>query len=163
LRHCLGRTFASVASLLLNLPIYDTQCGAKLFRNTPELRRILVPPFCSRWIFDVELLARLVAGRRRDADVPARDVIYEMPLSRWKDIGGSKLRPNDFVRAFFDLAVIYWTYLRPGAAGAAADVPRLTLPRPADQVLDGASAELSAVRRASQPAKRDPQPRGKAA
>lgn len=162
-RHCLGRAFATVASLLLNLPIYDTQCGAKLFRNTPELGRMLESPFCSRWIFDVELLARLVRLRRGSLDIPAKDVIYEIPLTHWKDVGGSKLRAKDFVKALFDLAVIYWTYLRPGAAGRVSAEPHLNVSCETDPVVDESAAELSCRVHTSRPETGDSISRGKAA
>ena len=114
-RHYLGRCFATVASSLLRLPIYDTQCGAKLFCVTPDLRKVLAAPFMSRWIFDVEILARFVALNQRDFG-HLHDVIYEYPLERWEDVAGSRVKPLDFVKAVRELLHIYQTYLRhPGS------------------------------------------------
>jgi hypothetical protein len=109
-RHYLGRVFASFASITLRLPIYDTQCGAKLFRVTPELPSILRETFLSRWVFDVEIIARYVAFYRGSVSY-LHDSIYEFPLPRWHDVAGSKVRPGDFVTAAIDLYRIYHKYL----------------------------------------------------
>jgi hypothetical protein len=108
-RHYLGRVFATVASNVLGVPIYDTQCGAKLFRRTPQLARILQDPFLSRWIFDVEMLARLIGLRGVDYITQA---VYEYPLETWCDIGGSKVKPSDFLKAIGDLLRIWNANLR---------------------------------------------------
>jgi dolichyl-phosphate beta-glucosyltransferase len=105
IRHYLGRIFATVVSTALRLPIYDTQCGAKLFRATPRLREIVSEPFHSRWVFDVELIARFMHQYRSDPQT-GRDAIYEFPLYAWRDVGGSKLRPRDFLRAIYDVVQI---------------------------------------------------------
>jgi dolichyl-phosphate beta-glucosyltransferase len=106
IRHYLGRCFATTVSIVVGLPIYDTQCGAKLFRITPELQSIFALPFQSRWIFDVEIIARFLAIHNRDASF-AFDAIYENPLPRWEDVAGSKVRPGDFFVAFCELWKIH--------------------------------------------------------
>jgi glycosyltransferase involved in cell wall biosynthesis len=110
MRHYLGRIFATTVSLLLQLPIYDTQCGAKLFRVTSDLQHVLAEPFHSRWIFDVEIIARFLALHKGDRDT-VRNEIYEYPLPVWTDVAGSKIRSFDFFRAFAELATIYYRHL----------------------------------------------------
>jgi hypothetical protein len=115
MRHYVGRVFATAASLTLGLPIYDTQCGAKLFRVSSRLRRVLAQPFTATWAFDVELIARFGSlGGRYSADA-LRDLVYELPLNEWTDVSGSKVRPRDFVRAMVDLGRIRFDYVRRGA------------------------------------------------
>lgn len=110
LRHYLGRAFATFVSLMLKLPIYDTQCGAKIFRITPDLRFVLASPFQSRWIFDVEILARFLAIYKNDPD-RLSNLIYESPLRRWEDVAGSKVGALDFFKAIGELVRIRNTYL----------------------------------------------------
>jgi dolichyl-phosphate beta-glucosyltransferase len=104
-RHLLGRVFATFAANIVKMPFYDTQCGAKLFRDTPALRAALDRPFISRWAFDIELLGRLRIGTQ---DVPGLSVadFREVPLERWIDIPESKLRMGGMVKTLADLARI---------------------------------------------------------
>ena len=115
MRHYLGRVFATAASMVLSLPVYDTQCGAKLFRASTLVSRIFAEPFHSRWFFDVELLARLILASA-DEPLPVERLVHELPLLEWRDVPGSKLRSKDFVRALFDLARLGWLYGRGCAA-----------------------------------------------
>jgi len=111
-RHYIGRVFATVVSMILDLEVYDTQCGAKLFRASPSMYALFQEPFTSRWIFDVEILARLIQSRRgKDLPQP-KDMIYEFPLTEWRDIPGSKLRYSDFFRAALELGRIHDQYFR---------------------------------------------------
>lgn len=106
LRHYLGRCFATVASMMLHLPVYDTQCGAKLFRR--EVVEAIFPErFITRWLFDVELLARY---KQQYGVERAIDYIYEFPLFRWEDIDGSQLKSRDFFKAPIELMKIKRKY-----------------------------------------------------
>jgi dolichyl-phosphate beta-glucosyltransferase len=128
IRRLLGRVFASVASLTLGTKIRDTQCGAKLFRATPEMLAAFAEPFDSRWIFDVELLARLIAIQIQNEGDPISSLLYELPLDSWEDIAGSRLKRSDFVKAIGDLSRIWWRYLRPGAAAYSPPTPVVAKP-----------------------------------
>jgi glycosyltransferase involved in cell wall biosynthesis len=108
LRHYCGRVAATLVSWILRLPVYDTQCGAKLFRVGPGLPTLFAERFLSRWAFDVEILARWLI--HRDEDVDVHRAVVEMPVRQWIDVPGSKLRMRDFVRAPFELCRIRWRY-----------------------------------------------------
>jgi glycosyltransferase involved in cell wall biosynthesis len=99
MRHALGRVFAGIADKILGVPFYDTQCGAKVFRDVPALRTALADPFTSRWAFDVELLGRLLA------ELPIEQFLEE-PLREWIDAGGSKVNMSGMARTLVDLAKI---------------------------------------------------------
>lgn len=105
-RHYLGRVAATAISLLLGLPTYDTQCGVKIL-EVQLARQIFQDPFCSRWLFDVELLARcrnLLGVEKLQA------LVLEEPLLEWVEKGGSKIRPNDLLRLPFELWKIHSLY-----------------------------------------------------
>ena len=103
LRHYSGRVFATAASLALGIDVYDTQCGAKIFRATEPVRRVFSAPFRSKWIFDVEILSRYLAAT---GTAPSASPIYELPLRDWTAVAGSKLKARHALRAIWDLALI---------------------------------------------------------
>jgi dolichyl-phosphate beta-glucosyltransferase len=105
-RHYLGRVFATAASLVLRMPVYDTQCGAKMFVANESIALAFRDPFISRWIFDVEILARLVCRGNINPQV----AICEYPLLEWHDVKGSKVTPKDFWIALWDLGRIHLAY-----------------------------------------------------
>jgi dolichyl-phosphate beta-glucosyltransferase len=100
-RHIFGRVFSTFASLILKLPVYDTQCGAKLFhRSTAELFN---EGFVTKWLFDIELLARF----RNIFGVKATlNEVVEVPILSWKEIGGSKLKLKHLLKVPLELLKI---------------------------------------------------------
>jgi len=109
-RHYAGRLFATVVSLMLDAPVYDTQCGAKLFRSCSTVENLFREEFITQWIFDVEILARLRQAIGPAAWSQPGDLVYECPLQTWHDVSGSKVRPQDFLHAPLDLIAIYRNY-----------------------------------------------------
>lgn len=105
-RHLMGRIFATLSSLILQLPVYDTQCGAKLF-HTSIIDALFSERFITSWLFDIELLFRY---RNTYGIERAKTKIYELPLLQWNDIAGSKLKFKDFFKAPYELCKIKFKY-----------------------------------------------------
>jgi glycosyltransferase involved in cell wall biosynthesis len=110
-RHYAGRLFASAASAALGVQVYDTQCGAKVFRVSPALRAAIAAPFRSRWAFDVELLDRLLRGGPSVAAIGPEQLL-EVPLHAWRDVPGSGMSLRSGLEAFCDVGRIGWSRTR---------------------------------------------------
>lgn len=79
-RHLSGRVFATLVSNLFDFPIYDSQCGLKLF--VADIVSPLLPHIQSRtWLWDTQLLVLLHQRQARFEEVPIR----------WREIAGSKV------------------------------------------------------------------------
>ena len=115
LRHYLGRLFATCASLVIGLPVYDTQCGAKIFKNTERLRQVFRTPFRVKWTFDVEILARFLLIERVFGGPETRGRFVEYPLERWDDVSGSKVKGSDFLRGVWEVLKIGYNVRGPWA------------------------------------------------
>lgn len=98
-RFFIGRIIATAISNILQLKVYDTQCGCKVFRT--ELAMVLFEsPFLSRWLFDVELFSRLLVTY---GPVAGKKLMLEIPVRRWVDQGESKVRLSYFFKLWVDL------------------------------------------------------------
>ncbi|MFC1761623.1 glycosyltransferase [Planctomycetota bacterium] len=105
-RHVAGRVMATLISNVLKLPVYDTQCGAKLVHRR-IVQEVFSSPFLTKWLFDVEILARLIQQRGRDAVLRG---VTEVPIAKWRDIGGSKLGFRGMLRALIEIVRIKISY-----------------------------------------------------
>jgi glycosyltransferase involved in cell wall biosynthesis len=102
-RHYFGRVFATLASLAVGVTVYDTQCGAKVFRNSAAVSSVFAQRFAARWTFDVEILARLNALAIEGGIAPLQTSAAEWPLASWRDVSGSKVEALDGIKAITEL------------------------------------------------------------
>lgn len=116
MRHVVGRVFATCASLLLRIPVYDTQCGAKMFRNSAALRQVFGQPFKVNWIFDVEMFARFpIVKKALPLETSSRWV--ELPLAEWVDVKGSKVKAKDFLKGGLEYCLLFYYLQTPARKG----------------------------------------------
>lgn len=98
-RFFIGRFVATLISRILELKVYDTQCGCKIF--TKELaEQVFVNPFVSRWLFDVEIFNRILVLYGKEKAISK---MLEIPLKRWVDQGDSKVKASYFFQLWLDL------------------------------------------------------------
>ncbi len=107
MRHYISRIFATYYSQLLRVHNYDTQCGLKLF-TSGFAGQLFATPFVSRWLFDLELFLR--AKKLIGEPEYARKII-EVPLNEWCEVGESRLKWTDFIKAPAEVLKIYSRYL----------------------------------------------------
>ena len=116
-----GASSPPPASLVLGVPLLRhavrRQAVSRVVQRSCEL---FETPFRSRWIFDVEIVARFLCEPH---SVGIDSLIHEEPLQRWRDVAGSKVRPRDFVRALFELWTIGRAYRRAGPGRASRPTP----------------------------------------
>ena len=67
---------------------------------------IFKKPFISKWLFDVEIFARILCHEGKFGE----DRILEVPLKNWIDKDGSKVKWNYIFKLFFDLNKIRKSY-----------------------------------------------------
>jgi len=104
-RHYFGRIIATMVSMYLRIPIYDSQCGAKFFQ-VGFARKLFMAPFVSRWLFDVEIFRRIDL-----LDINVKECALELPLHTWIEKGGSKISFKDYVQLPLEFYKIFAHYI----------------------------------------------------
>ena len=106
-RHFSGRVIASFISwYILKISVYDTQCGSKVFTKTLA-KKLFNQPFISKWLFDVELFARIINIYGKENAIKK---MYEEPILKWIDKEGSKVKLSYIFRLCYDLLAIKRNY-----------------------------------------------------
>ncbi len=80
-RHLLGRIYATLVSEMLDIPVYDSQCGLKLVPR-PAFEKIAPGLQVNGFAFDVELMTALLDGCCEVVEVPVD----------WHETPGGKVR-----------------------------------------------------------------------
>jgi glycosyltransferase involved in cell wall biosynthesis len=105
-RFLIGRFIATLISRQLDLMVYDTQCGCKVFDHKTS-KLIFSKKFISTWLFDVEIFHRLISIFGKDE---MSNIAKEIPLKTWIDTDDSKVKFTYFFKLWFELLGIKRKY-----------------------------------------------------
>ena len=103
-RFLLGRTLAKILGLLFDGLPWDTQSGMKFFQRNQSFIHVTSSSFRNRWLFEIEMHLRLKELNR----IGLR--IWEEPLDRWEDIGGSKVNFREQMRIIKEVADLFYRF-----------------------------------------------------
>lgn len=102
-RHLLGRIYATMVSEMLDIPVYDSQCGLKLV-PTAAFEKVRPVLSVNGFAFDAELLLALLHSGRE---------VVEVPID-WHETPGGKIRLiRDSIRMARDIIAIQRTSRSP--------------------------------------------------
>jgi dolichyl-phosphate beta-glucosyltransferase len=105
-RHYSGRFVATVISNILGVSVYDTQCGCKIFKSDLAFK-VFKNPFVSTWLFDVEIFFRII---NLYSSTELKHIAREIPLNKWVDVDGSKVKLTYFFKMCHELYLIKKKY-----------------------------------------------------
>jgi dolichyl-phosphate beta-glucosyltransferase len=106
-RHYGGRIIATMIDMVLNLSIYDTQCGLKVIKR-PLAEQLFRDAFITRWLFDVEIFAKMKLLFPKNN---LMELMQEIPINEWTEKGDSKVKVVDVLKVPFALMRIRRNYL----------------------------------------------------
>ena len=102
-RFLIGRIISTIISNnILKMPVYDTQCGCKIFSREIILF-IFKKKFISKWLFDVEIFYRFILHYGREN---LKNIVLEIPLKKWVDDSNSSVSFFYFFTLWWDLFLI---------------------------------------------------------
>ena len=105
-RKIISLTINFIIRKILAMDFNDTQCGAKIFHKD-VINISFSERFITKWLFDVEIFLRM----RKHYKLPkAKEMMCEMPLTRWVHMDGSKLSMKDSIKIIGQLGQISWSY-----------------------------------------------------
>jgi len=138
-RKIISLVCATMGRMATGLALKDTQCGAKLFRNTDHLRKCLDVPFTTGWLFDVELFLRI-----SNPDKKTRKNFFEYPVLEWTEIPGSNIKLSDVIKGGISMTSLI---LNQWKIRALFQENRKQVPKSASQILrSGESLTLQSLK-----------------
>ena len=105
-RFLIGRAIATMISKQLEVSVYDSQCGCKVF-SSEIAQKLFKEQFISKWLFDVEIFHRLISMY---SNKEMKNVCQEIPLKSWIDVDDSRVSTSYFFKMWQDLYTIRKRY-----------------------------------------------------